>query len=141
MSYRSDVRIIVSKKGYKHLEQYVNDYLKKKGCNIDEYNLLNDCTLKEHSDKGSYIGWNCIKWYDQSNYPEIDSIMEGLTDLKEKGYSFRYAKIGESYDDYEEEYYTNENDLEEDLEFPSLCREFEDDCVIDYMRNKDNIEI
>ncbi len=38
MSYRSDVRIVTSKKGYKELEKYVKDNLPK---DSRDYNLLN----------------------------------------------------------------------------------------------------
>lgn len=40
MGYRSDVRIMTTKKGFKELNEYVKDYLSK--LNHDEYNLLDN---------------------------------------------------------------------------------------------------
>ena len=60
--------------------------------------------------------------------------MEGLQHLKEKDFSYRYARIGESYDDYDEHYYESEKEEEQDLEYPSMERYFDDDYVIDNMK-------
>ena len=55
--------------------------------------------------------------------------MDGLDHLKENEYSYRYARIGENYDDYDEHYYESEKEEEQDLEFPTVIREFDDDYV------------
>ena len=34
--------------------------------------------------------------------------------------SFRFARIGENYDDYEEDSHESEKEDEQDLEFPSM---------------------
>ena len=47
--------------------------------------------------------------------------------------SFRFARIGESYDDYEEDSYESENEEEQDLEYPSMNREFDDSYVNEEM--------
>lgn len=72
-----------------------------------------------------------VKWYD--GYDSVDAIESGLNHLRDKDMSFRFARIGESYDDYEEDSYESENEEEYDLEYPSMNREFDDSYVIEEM--------
>lgn len=72
--------------------------------------------------------------------------MTGLNYLKEKGYSYRYSRIGENYDDYDEQYYESDNEEEQDLVYPSIIREFDDDYIFDELdreikSNESEIEI
>lgn len=124
MGYRSDVRILTSKKGFAELNKYVNNYLKDK----NEYNLMENIQFKIENDYSCYFGWNWVKWYENS-YDSVTAIMDGLDHLKENKYSYRYARIGENYDDYDEHYYESEIEEEQDLEFPTVIREFDDDYV------------
>lgn len=124
MGYRSDVRILTSKKGFAELNKYVNNYLKDK----NDYNLMENIQYKTENDFACYFGWNWVKWYEGS-YDSVDAIMNGLEHLKEKEYSYRYARLGENFDDYEEHYYESEIEDEQDLEFPNVIREFDDDYV------------
>ena len=72
MGYRSDVRIITSKKGYDRLSKYV-----RKAVNDDiDMNLLENTDLKCVSSSGVLIGWNSIKWYEWSDYKSVDAIMD-----------------------------------------------------------------
>lgn len=142
MGYRSDVRIIVSKNGYKELEKFVDKFLKEKN---EDYNLLKETDIFKQSKYTTYLGWNSVKWYEYS-YNDVDSIMQGLHYLKEKGMSYRYARIGENYDDYDEHYYESENEEEQDLEYPSMLREFEDEYVMSELdkqveQTSDEVEI
>ena len=142
MGYRSDVRIIVSKNGYKELEKFVDKFLKEKN---EDYNLLKETDIFKQSKYTTYLGWNSVKWYEYS-YNDVDSIMQGLHYLKEKGMSYRYARIGENYDDYDEHYYESENEEEQDLEYPSMLREFEDEYVMSELNKQveqtsDEVEI
>jgi hypothetical protein len=129
MGYRSDVRIITSKKGFNELNKYVKDYLKN--LNHEDYNLLDDLKFKAENDYSVYFGWNWVKWY--QGYESVDAIESGLQHLKDKDMSFRFARIGESYDDYEEDSYESENEDEQDLDYPSMLREFDDSYVITEM--------
>ena len=81
MAYRSDVRIIVSKNGYEELKKYVDNNLP-----VEEkkYNLLENTDLKLFKDDQVLLGWNSVKWYEYSDFKEVDSIMNGLKDLQEK---------------------------------------------------------
>lgn len=58
MGYRSDVRIMTTKKGFKELNEYVKDYLSK--LNHDEYNLLDNLEFKAENDYAVYFGWNWL---------------------------------------------------------------------------------
>lgn len=136
MGYRSDVRIMTSKKGFEKLKEYTDKYLKDKDYKYG--NLLDECDISEETKYAKYIGWNNIKWYEYSDYTDVDAIMNGLDYLKSEDYSYRYARIAESYDDYEEHSYESEfYEDEQDLEYPSMERYFDDDYVIDNMKSVD----
>lgn len=136
MGYRSDVRIITSKKGFNELNKYVKDYLSK--LDHDEYNLLDNLKFKVENDYSVYFGWNWVKWY--SSYESVDAVESGLQHLKDKDMSFRFARIGESYDDYEEDSYESENEEEQDLDYPSMIREFDDSYVIAEMDKASSVK-
>lgn len=129
MGYRSDVRIITSKKGFKELNKYVKNYLKDSS--ESDYNLMDNLKFKAENDYACYFGWNYLKWYE--GYGSVDAIINGLEHLKEKDMSYRISRIGESYDDIEEEYYESEKEEEQDLEFPSMLRQFDDEYTISMM--------
>lgn len=135
MGYRSDVRIVTSKKGFKKLSDYVANYLKDKN---EDYNLLEHLDYKAENSFEKYFGWNNIKWYDGcEGYDDVDAIVHGLEHLAENDYSYRFARIGEEYDDIEE--FSNESSQEEDqdLEYPSIIREFEDEYTSDLLMQMD----
>ena len=120
MGYRSDVRIVVTKEGYKKLEKFVNEYIQ------EQYNILNNKDIEKITEEYHYLGWNHIKWYEGINgYEAINAIMKGLDYLAENDFSYRFARIGEDYDDIEERSFDSEE--EEYLEYPSILREFDDD--------------
>ena len=66
--------------------------------------------------------------------------MSGLDKLAENDYSYRYARLGEEYDDYEEQYHESENEDEQDIEYPNMIREFDDDYVIENLNAQERIE-
>ena len=136
MGYRSDVRILTTQKGFKELKKFTDKYLKTK--NYTYGNLLDNPEIDEETKYAKYVGWNCIKWYeDCEGYEEVDAVMNGLNHLKESDYSYRYARIGEDYSDYEESYYESNREEEQDLEFPCMNRCFDDDYIIDCMRDSE----
>lgn len=126
MGYRSDVRIITSKDGYKQLQRHVQKYLKDKK---SDYNLLDNLDLMSVSSKGVLIGWDTIKWYEWSDFTHIDSVMDSLQKLKEDDYSYRYARIGENYEDIEEEYYDSRNRGDDYIPYIEIIRDFDDDYM------------
>jgi hypothetical protein len=132
MAYRSDVRVVVSKKGYQQLKKYVNDHLPEE---YKEYNLLQNTDVECIEDNEVYLGWNDIKWYEYSDFKEVDSIMDGLDFLRDNEYSFCYARIGENADDYDDSYYDGEKDGM--LTFPQLERYFYDDYFKDNQNEVD----
>ena len=132
MGYRSDVRIVTSKKGFKELTKFVNDYMKDK----NEYNLLDNIQHKTDNKYSCYFGWDYVKWY-QESYDGVIAIMKGLEHLKDNNYSYRYSRIGENYDDYDEHYFESDIEEEQDLEYPSFIRGFDDDYVRENMKKID----
>ena len=137
MGYRSDVRIVTSKNGFEKLKKFVENYLKEKN---EDYNLLKECDIKKEGSNQCYFGWNWIKWY-ENDYAEIDAIMEGLNHLGEEEYSYRYMRIGEDREDYDEQYYDGDKESEQDLEYPNLIREFDDEYVYDLIKDEQTNEL
>ena len=125
MGYRSDVRIITSLKGFKKLTKYVAINTKENSL----YNLMEHIDFIHKNDYSVYFGWNNIKWY----FDDAETIMNGLNYLRDNEYSYRFARLGEDYDDYEEKYYESEKEEEQDMEYPSLERHFDDNYVIENM--------
>ena len=137
MGYRSDIRIITSEKGFEELKKFVTKYLKEHN---EDYNLLENCDIKQEGKKQCYFGWNYVKWY-ENDYEDVDAIMEGLQHLSDKEYSYRYMRIGEEYDDVEEQYCDGEKDKNIFLEYPSMIREFDDEYVKEQLKENDKIMI
>lgn len=137
MGYRSDVRIALLIDGFNELSRYVHDYFKNSNKNI-QYNLLEHMDICHKSKNSIYFGWNDIKWYEYE--PEISSIMLGLEHLKKDEYSTRYLRIGEDYNDIEEQNTDGRKDENTNVEYPSLIRRFDDDYVFRYMDKNRDIE-
>lgn len=124
MGYRSDVRIITSKKGFKELKKYYDNYLKQH--NFEYTGLLDSIEINKETKDIKYFGWDYVKWYDYINgYDDVTAIMEGLNHLRNEGYAFRYARIGEKYDDYGED--LNDSITDIDLPYIQMIRKFEDE--------------
>lgn len=135
MAYRSDVRIVVSSKGYEELKKYVSDNLPP---DLKQYNLLDNTDLKLLRKDQIMLGWNAVKWYEYADFEEVDSIMDGLDSLKDKNYSYRYVRLGEQFDDIDEKYVDGESDKDIFLEYPQIERYFNDDLfIIDVNKNEE----
>lgn len=135
MGYRSDVRIVTSKKGFDELKRITDKIIKDK--KFEYGNLMDNCKIIYDNGFSKYFGWDSIKWYDGiEGYEDVDAIIEGLEKLEEKDYSYRFARLGEELDDYEESSYESEREEEQDLEYPSLLRQFDDNytikCMMEY---------
>lgn len=131
MGYRSEIRIITSKEGYEKLNEFVEQYLK----DTEEDNLLKECDIKNIGKEQCYFGWNDIKWH-ENDFKDVDAIMEGLNHLGENEYSYRYMRIGENYEDIEEQFYDGEKDEDIYLEYPSMIREFDDEYIKELISEK-----
>ena len=84
MGYRSDIRIVTSKKGYEVLKEFVKKYLEEKDLDTKEYNLLECLEVKAEDKEQIYFGWNSIKWYDGcEGYEDVDAIVQGIDHLGE----------------------------------------------------------
>ncbi len=101
---------------------------------------MDNLNNKKENKYSIYFGWNWLKWYEGS-YAGVDAIVKGLNHLEEKDLSYRFARMGENCDDYEESYYESEKEEEQDLEYPSIVREFDDDYITELMEKADNMEV
>lgn len=139
MGYRSDVRIITSKKGFDELKKFTDNFLEEK--NWKYGNLLDDSMMIHENKFSKYFGWDSIKWYDYiDGYEDVSAIMDGLKHLEENDLSYRFARLGESLDDYEEFSYESDNEDEQDLEYPCLSRQFDDNYTIENMMEYDDYD-
>lgn len=135
MGYRSDIRIVTSKTGFEKLTEFVENYLKERDLDAKEYNLLESPDIKLKGKEQYYLGWNWKKW-DEGDCPKVDAIMDGINYLGENEYSYRYMRIGESYDDIERQDYDGEKDKEICLEYPNMIREFDDEYIKNLLEDK-----
>ena len=126
MGYRSDVRILVSKKGFEELRKFVLKEIENYNLSEDgdyDYNLLNHATIHLNKTRTQVqLDWSWLKWYD--GYKDVDAIMHGLDFLDEKGYGYRFCRIGENMDDIEEVSVDGDND-DEELDYVCVSRSFE----------------
>lgn len=133
MGYRSDVRIMVSKKGYKELKKFVDEDAKKYATPDYDHNLLENLDVKIENEYEVLIGWDCIKWYSPMKdwYQDVGCIERGLTYINELGYSYHFSRIGEDYSDIEE--LNVEGELDEyELDYPDIIRTFNDELPTPY---------
>lgn len=108
MGYRSDVRIVVSPKGYEKLKEHYEMLIAQcEGVS----SLLDDATTYREDEKNVVFGWDDIKWYDFS-YDDVSCMMKTLDYLEENDFGYRFARIGEELGDIDR----RENDGNEDSE-------------------------
>ena len=68
--------------------------------------------------------------------------MNGLFELADNNYSYRFYRLGEEKDEYEEYSYNSTLEGEEDLEYPNITRQFDDRYVCDVLhREKQNADL
>ncbi len=139
MGYKSDIRISLSKKSYKELRNFVVDYLHnhKREDGTEYPNLLDMVDIQEENSRQVYLGWNNLKWY-EDDFIDVQAIMKGLDYLENHDLSFSYARMGESYGDYDENF-NDGKDIEEGnyLEGPSINWSFDDDYTEYLMHEND----
>ena len=129
MSYRSDCRIIVSKEGFERLKEFSNNYMENVG--EKDYDLMEQIEVKKENEDEVYFGWNYLKWYAFSDgFNDVKAIEQGLDWLANHDYSYRFARIGESYDDYEERSFDSDNrECNINLDYPCMERYFNDEVI------------
>ena len=128
MGYRSDVKIIVSREGYRELKDYVErECIKYQKPDSDyDFNLLKIADGLRTDGDQVVISWDDVKWYD-GYYNDVDVVVNGLEHLAAKGYSYRFYRVGESYEDIEETCIDGE--LDQDLDYFYIVRYIDDDCI------------
>lgn len=140
MGYRSDVRIVISKKGYKKMLKYMEEFAKRKDLDKDDIIDLLNCTDISFENKYQrYFGWDGIKWYD--GFPDVDAITEALSYIENEGYSYKFTRIGEELTDIEEYGCDGDKDTKKNLnvDFPYIARSFDDLFMENEMKEQDKI--
>jgi len=114
MGYRSDLRVITTKEGLRHIKDFLNNKIEEIGFNLMDY-LVVDKEVKDIA----YIGWKRL------NVKETDTIELALYELEEKDISYGYCCIGESLEDITEMNYISDN-KKDDLPNISYIRDFDE---------------
>ena len=133
MAYVSDVRILTTENWYNELRKFVDSYLTDED---KKYNLLYNADVNICKNKLVYLGWNDVKWYEQSDkFKEVQAILKGLQHLKDNDISYRYSKFGQFYDDYEEEIFDSDYKTK-NLPLISYERYFDDNNMLNILNDK-----
>lgn len=133
---KSDIRIVTSINGFEKLMQFMKSYINKNANDDSIKNLLEQCDLQHRSNKQCYFGWNeYYNWNDYRN-KSAEAIMDGLRFLEQNEYSYRFYRLGEDKEDYDEHHFDSKKEGEQDLEYPNITRQFDDS----YMYNLFHIQ-
>jgi len=123
MGYRSEVVLAVSKKMMPHFLGHLSQ------CDDSAYKFVfmeTDKKIEDYDGEGTTVfSWDHVKWYE--SYPEVKaindfiamntdylgSICEDVEEFQSGDYDehIRFVRIGESYDDIEEEGYLCSSDI------------------------------
>lgn len=138
---KSDVRIVTSKKGFEVLKNFVENYIKEHSEEKDIINLLEKIDLKYENSKQCYFGWNEMTNWNEYFNKSVGAISNGLMELEEHNYSYRFYRLGEDKEDYEEYHYDATREGEQDLEYPNIIREFDDRYICDIIHRQISNEL
>ena len=111
MGYYSDIRLIVTKRGYELIKEHESN---------EESNILGDVEINKEVGDIVYLGWNNEKGLELRE--ELEEAMNVLGDMD---LSYRLTIIGDNLDDIEENSYTSSKD--DFIPYPSLTRQFDED--------------
>lgn len=130
MSYYSSVRLLTTRKGYDELSTFLKLRLPDR-----RENLIENCDFKKVHCNTVFMGWDSIKWYEHSNFSEIDAMLDGLKHLKIYNFSYHFIRMGEDYDDVD----TKNVDFEEDkLDiYSGIDRVFNDEYIDSVLERED----
>ena len=131
MGTRSDIRILTSVEGFEKLNQFVKSYANKNVNDKSIINLLEKCDLQYRSNKQCYLGWNGYDNWNEYFNKSVAVIMEGLSYLKDNDYSYRFYRLGEDKEDYEEHHFDSTKTNEQNLDYPNITRQFDDRYMVD----------
>lgn len=114
----NDVRFRMSEEGFEVLKKFSNEYIEEQNeiTGLDLGNILEDPDIFIQENGMIYFGWDQVPWNPGLFYYDIDSVMDGLEYLKEHGYSYAYARIGEDIDDIEQRLYNNDESRLDNIE-------------------------
>ena len=121
MAYYNDVRILMSKEAFDVFKGSVEFECAVKDINnpLDEL----DVKIVNKELDVVYFGWDDVKWFNVC-YDAFSVIKSTLDFIKVRGYSYRFSRIGEDYDDIEE--VVEDGELDGDLDYIQIIRKFDD---------------
>ena len=137
---KSDIRIVTSINGFAKLKQFIDSYINKNMDDNSIKNLLEKCDLQHRSNKQCYFGWNEYNNWNEYYNKSVDAIMEGLRFLKDNNYSYRFYRLGEDKEDYDEHHFDSTKEDEQNLDYPNITRQFDDRYMVDIIYRQRAIE-
>ena len=138
---RSDIRIVTSINGFEMLRQFMRSYINKNVNDTLLKNLLEQCDLQHRSNKQCYFGWNEYRGWEEYTDKSVEAIMDGLRFLEHNDYSYRFYRLGEDKEDYDEQHFDSKKEGEQDLEYPNITRQFDDRYIVDILYRQKAIEL
>lgn len=137
---KCDVRIVTSKNGFEVLKSFVENYIKENSKENDIKNFLEKFDLKYENNKQCYFGWNELSNWNEYFNKSVRAIMDGLMELEDNNYSYRFYRLGEDKEDYDEHHFDADREGEQDLEYPNITREFDDRYICDIIHRQKQLE-
>lgn len=136
---KSDVRMVTSINGFNKLKEYIDTYIDVHYENEELENLLNKIDFKYENDKQCYFGWNNYNWneFEDENIQILDN---GILELEDSNYSYRFYRLGKETFDYEEYFFDSNAEGENNLEYPNIIRKFDDDYMINILHKQNTLE-
>lgn len=95
MGYYSDVKCVTTKEGWEALSKAVKEVT------TDDNEPLTEqgAPIGLVDDKYILAEWYYIKWYEE--FKDVNTFMETLDKLEDKGIPFQFMRVGENFEDVE----------------------------------------
>ena len=108
MGYRSDVRVLTDSEGFEKMQDIAWKLAEER--NLDKSSVLFPEFGEDSSRRYNYydaqesylcFGFDFVKWYD--GYEDVDLFMDVLKVANKDGVDWQFMRVGEEYDDVEED--------------------------------------
>lgn len=118
MSYRNDVKIVMSKDNYNTMIERSKKLGDQEACLFSPQNLK----IKERSNNTVILSWTWIKW--DESLIDVAFVLNFLDQMEDEGYAYSYCRIGEDFTDMEERIYRGPNDDDYSCDCICIIRDF-----------------